>query len=400
MSKMTQVSEPQLRFPEFGDVWKERKLGEVFEQFSKKSKVQDEYEVLTSARSGLVRQHEYYDNNRITERDNIGFNILPQNYLTYRSRSDDRRFYFNENTLGITGIVSVYYPVFRIAEGDNRFFRELFERHKDYLGKFSVGTSQTVLSYNELKKVRLHLPSLPEQKKIADFLEAVDGKLVALREKEAALTRFKRGLMQALFSQTLRFTRDDGSNYPDWEERRLGTLGRFIGGGTPDTDIKDYWKGDIPWVSSSDVLEADLTGPTISRWITNEAIEASATKLVPSGSILIVTRVGVGKLTIANCDLCTSQDFTNFIPTGVDARFIGYNLLNEPKKLLRLCQGTSIKGLTTDDLKDLVLKIPCADEQHKIVFLLSAVDAKIDAVTEQITQLDAFKKGLLQQMFV
>ena len=73
-------------------------------------------------------------------------------------------------------------------------------------------------------------PSLPEQKKIAGFLGAVDGKLEALREKEAALTRFKRGLMQQLFSGTRRFTRDDGSPYPDWEEKRLDMLGTFKSG--------------------------------------------------------------------------------------------------------------------------------------------------------------------------
>ena len=244
------------------------------------------------------------------------------------------------------------------------------------------------------------LPSLPEQKKIAAFLGAVDAKIAALRERRAALERYKRGLMQALFSQSLRFTRPDGTAFPDWEEKRLGDLGRFIGGGTPDTNISEYWSGEIPWISSSDVVEGDLTGPRIGRWITEAAIKESATKVVPAGSILIVSRVGVGKLTVATCDLCTSQDFTNFIPKSDNVMFLGYWMVANTNALLRLCQGTSIKGLTSDDLKTLQVPIPHPDEQAKIAEALSAMDAKIAAVGDQVAQMEAFKKGLLQQMFV
>ena len=107
---------PKIRFPNFQSTteWKICPLSDFIEEYREKSTYQDEYEVLTSARNGLIRQREYHDNERITERNNVGFNIIPVNYITYRSRSDDRRFYFNENNLGITGIISTYYPVFRI----------------------------------------------------------------------------------------------------------------------------------------------------------------------------------------------------------------------------------------------------------------------------------------------
>jgi type I restriction enzyme S subunit len=121
------VSIPKLRFPEFrgSEAWEEEPLKKVIQEYRKKSTIQDEYEVLTSSRGGLVKQKDYYDNTRITDRDNIGFNIIPPNYLTYRSRSDDNLFFFNENKLGITGIISSYYPVFHLLEGDNKFFAYL-----------------------------------------------------------------------------------------------------------------------------------------------------------------------------------------------------------------------------------------------------------------------------------
>ncbi len=192
---------PRLRFPEFREAgeWEASLLGGFIEEYREKSSSQDEHEVLTSARSGLIRQRDYYDNDRITERDNVGFNVIPPNYLTYRSRSDDRRFYFNENNLGITGIISTYYPVFRINGGCNRFFIEQLSHYAELVGKHSVGTSQTVLSLNELRRIKLPTPKEPEQKRIADFLSSLDELITAQSQKLDAFKTHKKGLMQQLF---------------------------------------------------------------------------------------------------------------------------------------------------------------------------------------------------------
>ncbi|KFB10490.1 HsdS, type I restriction-modification system, S subunit [Nitratireductor basaltis] len=194
-------TQPRLRFPEFRDAddWKEVTLAKFIEEFREQSTVQDEYEVMTSARSGLVRQREYYDNDRITERDNVGFNVIPPNYMTYRSRSDNRKFYFNENKLGVTGIVSIYYPVFRILNGSNKFFIELFSMFSRIIGMYSVGTSQTVLSFNQLKKIKLPVPGEAEQQRIADCLASLDDLIAAEARKLDALKTHKKGLMQQLF---------------------------------------------------------------------------------------------------------------------------------------------------------------------------------------------------------
>lgn len=195
-------TQPRLRFPEFSSAgaWKESFLGGYLEEYREKSKMQDEHEVMTSARSGLVRQRDYYDNDRITERDNIGFNVLPPNYITYRSRSDDCHFYFNENNLGITGIVSVYYPVFRVIDGSNKFLIELLSAFSRAVGKYSVGTSQTVLSFNQLGKIRLPFPPLvEEQHRIASFFSSLDTLVTAATQDLETLMTHKKGLMQQLF---------------------------------------------------------------------------------------------------------------------------------------------------------------------------------------------------------
>lgn len=192
---------PRLRFPEFHAApgWAVKPLGLHFEEFREKSTVQDEHEVLTSSRNGLVRQRDYYDNDRITERDNIGFNVIPPGFITYRSRSDDRTFYFNENDLGITGIVSVYYPVFRIVDGANKFFIELLSSFSRLVGKYSVGTSQTVLSLKQLGRLKLPVPSSEEQHRIAACLASIDDLILAEEAQLKKLVAHKNGLMQQLF---------------------------------------------------------------------------------------------------------------------------------------------------------------------------------------------------------
>jgi type I restriction enzyme S subunit len=110
--------------------------------------------------------------------------------------------------------------------------------------------------------------------------------------------------------------------------------------------------------------------------------------------------VGVGKLAVSPIELCTSQDFCNFTATTGDVRFLAYLLKKNKNSLLSLCQGTSIKGLSSVELRSLKVQLPQPDEQQKIADVLSALDAKIDAMAGQIEKLETFKKGLLQQMFV
>lgn len=196
---MQQLFSQQLRFPEFQEKWKEQKIDKFIDEHNEKTTTQDQYEVLTSARFGLISQEDYFENERISKRDNIGFNIIPQGYMTYRTRSDDRKFFFNENNLGKTGIISTYYPVFKINNGVNLFFINLFLFHQNHIGKFSVGTSQTVLSMNELRKIRLPIPTIKEQQKIADFLIALNSKIDAVAQQLAQMQDFKKGLLQQMF---------------------------------------------------------------------------------------------------------------------------------------------------------------------------------------------------------
>ncbi len=200
---MQKIFSQQIRFKDsnnnFYPDWEEKVMNDILNEYCKKNSISNQYPVLTSSKQGLMLQTEYYSGeNRITEKDNIGFNIIPPNYITYRSRSDDGLFTFNINNLGVTGIVSTYYPVFS-TNYNNLFVMTYLNINKNNLFKYAVGSSQKVLSLNELKKVKIKLPCLEEQEKIAKVLSKMDE---LIEEKKALFSdwqQFKKGLLQQMF---------------------------------------------------------------------------------------------------------------------------------------------------------------------------------------------------------
>jgi type I restriction enzyme, S subunit len=185
----------------------------------------------------------------------------------------------------------------------------------------------------------------------------------------------------------------------EWEEKSIGELGKLVGGGTPSKDVPKYWQGDIPWISSSDISEDSIWDVSYERYITKEAINNSATKLISANNILVISRVGVGKLAINDRDVCTSQDFTNIISKAVNIVFLAFLLKGKKTELLSFNQGTSIKGFTRDDLFSLHVAFPEDREQQKIADFLTAVDEKIAALQKKVNLLKKYKKGIMRQIF-
>lgn len=195
----------------------------------------------------------------------------------------------------------------------------------------------------------------------------------------------------------LRFPEFEGAG--EWQEKELGKIGKFTGGGTPSKEKETFWQGNIPWISSSDIYEDSIHQVRITRFITEDALRESATKLIPKNSILLVSRVGVGKLAVTQQAVCTSQDFTNFTPTKDDLVFLAYYLKTQSQALLSYSQGMAIKGFTKEDVSTLKLFLPPFAEQQKIASALSFLDDLLTAQSAKLAALQAHKRGLMQGLF-
>ena len=185
----------------------------------------------------------------------------------------------------------------------------------------------------------------------------------------------------------------------EWITRPIKDIADFIGGGTPSSANEAYWQGTIPWVSSSDIVEDNINDITISRYITEEAISNSATKLCSAPVILIVSRVGVGKVALSSKAICTSQDFCNLINIKVHPTFLAYSLSQIMKRKSIEVQGTSIKGITSLEIQKIILHIPSLQEQHKISDLFQLIDKRIAVQSKIIEDLKKLKSAISKQVF-
>lgn len=245
------------------------------------------------------------------------------------------------------------------------------------------------------------IPPLSEQQKIAEILTIVDD---AIEETDRIIEKtkeLKKGLMQKLLTRGIghkKFKKTEIGEMPaEWETVRLNEVVKeFYNGGTPDTKIKEYWDGNIPWVTGADFINQRID--LVRRYITLEGVKNSATNVIAKGNLLVVTRTGVGKLAIAPFDIAISQDITGVITNAkrLQPDFLYCFLYYHEKKLKSLVQGTSINGLLREDLASLNICLPPLKEQKEITDILTTLDLDIENEKAIKQNLETLKKSLMQ----
>ena len=185
-----------------------------------------------------------------------------------------------------------------------------------------------------------------------------------------------------------------------WEQRKVSDLAeKTYGGGTPTTSNEAYWNGDIPWIQSSDVVDGKLLGVEPRKWITQDGLNNSAAQLIPGNSIAIITRVGVGKLAFIPYSYATSQDFLSLSKLNAEPLFTVYACYKKLQSELNAVQGTSIKGITKDELLAKNIMVPRYAEQQQIGAFFKQLDNLITLHQRKFEKLTNVKKSMLEKMF-
>lgn len=257
-------------------------------------------------------------------------------------------------------------------------------------------TTRALTSGGLLNHVNLSLPPLPEQEKIVEILEGFDNYLEKFTKAIELKKRIKKGIMQKLLTGKVRFSGFGKT----WGIVKLGEISHMISGGTPSTKIPDYWNGNIPWVSSSDLVTNNIRFINIHRYISSEAVKHSATKIVPEQSILVVSRVGVGKIAVNSIPICTSQDFHSIVNSknAFNPYFLANLLTIEIQQFLQMNQGSFIKGFLKNDLENLVLKFPSLEEQGAIAQILTLADRDIEILEAKKVLIEQQRNFLLNNL--
>ena len=185
-----------------------------------------------------------------------------------------------------------------------------------------------------------------------------------------------------------------------WERRKLAEIaGRTYGGGTPKTNIMEYWDGYIPWIQSSNLMEHELFNVDIQKHITDDGLNKSAAQLVPPNSVAVVSHVGVGKLVLMPLSYTTSQDFISLSELKADPIFTCYSVYKRLQNDLHIVQGSAIKGITKDDLLSKEIMLPSESEQIKIGEYFRHLDHLITLHQCKYSRLCNIKKSMLERMF-
>ena len=386
---------PKLRFKEFTDEWKQTPLKNIiYSNIIEAPKPTTDYIRLGIRSHCKGTFHELVKIENILSADKMY--IVPKNNLILNIT------FSWEQAIAITDdndegkYISNRFPTF--AFKDNQlptFYKYIIpqKRLKYDLNVASPGGAgrNRVLNKKLFLSIPVNIPLLKEQEKIAKFLTTVDKKITNLENIITSLENQKKGLLQQIFSQKLRFKDKNGNNYPNWEKKKLEDISNITMGQSPDSDFVNTEKIGTPFLQGN----AEFTNkyPIEKYWCTKPQKIANPT------DILLSVRAPVGAINIANKKFCIGRGLSA-ISFNCNKLFGKYNLEFNLFQLIKKSQGSTFSSINKKDISEVILFIPCLEEQTKIADFLSAFDRKLENQKAQLEHWKQIKKGLLQQMFV
>ena len=240
------------------------------------------------------------------------------------------------------------------------------------------------------------VPPLPEQQKIVRILSTWD-KAIATVEKLIENSKAqKKALMQQLLTGKRRLPGFTGG----WQKTAIKQMGQVLSGGTPDTQIPEYWNGDVLWTTPTDItaLRTRYISDTVRR-ITQKGVRSSSASLLPSGALLICTRATIGYLAIAEREITTNQGFKSLIPKpDFDSDFLYYLFSYRKHQFVRFACGSTFLELSKKDFEKQVFLVPPLKEQEKIANILAKNDRGLFNLEETRARFIREKKALMQQL--
>jgi len=352
---------------------------------------------------GITAKTERYERSHLVKKEN-SYKVVRPNDYAYNPMNI--RFGAVARHKGdIPVAVSGYYNIFTTVHESDLVFMDSFLTYGPmitYYNKVSTGSlvEKQRVHFSDFLEFSLALPPLEERKKIAEILATQDKAIELQERKIEELKRFKKGCLEKMFprkGQKVPETRFPGFT-GDWEQRKVSTIASDTrGGGTPATSNETYWSGNIPWIQSSDLSEGKLFGVEPRKYISRDGLNNSATQLVPENSIAVVTRVGVGKLAFMPFSYTTSQDFLSLCKLQTEPHFTVYALYQMLQGELQAVQGTSIKGMTKDDLLSKSIFAPKDEvEQQQLGSYFRNLDTLITLHQRKLEEMKKQKKALMQ----
>ncbi len=379
---------PELRFPEFSGEWQVKKLGDVV-KFSRgnllsKNDLKDDgrykaihYGELFTQYNEIIGEIKSRTDLDTGKKSLAGEILMPTSDVTPQGLA--RASVIHEDGVMIGGDINILKPDQEISSD---FLSYLLNSQKKKIMRLVSGTTVRHVYASDLRKASYVFPQKPEQEKIADFLTAVDERIAVGEKKLELLETYKRGVMQKIFSQQIRFKDENGNDYPEWEEKKLGDIAKKENSPISANEIVGR-SGKYKVYGASGLLQ------TIDSYNQGE----SYTAIVKDGA-------GVGRLMWCEAESSVLGTLNIIKPKlNGSSKFLHYLL--HTINFQRYSIGSTIPHVYFSDYSKHKLVVPeNIEEQQKIAAFLTALDDKITAEKSKLTAVRQFKKALLQRMFV
>lgn len=289
-------------------------------------------------------------------------------------------------------VVSPTLAVIKAREVMGQFLFYLLEgpHSQEQFQRFKKGSTRESVGMQILRKIKVQVPPLPEQKRIVDLISSVDSYIEALRQQLESAKKSRNAVLHELLT----------AGGDDWVETSLGEIAEVIGGGTPSTTIGEYWDGDIVWLTPTEITSQD--GKVVSdsiRKITDLGFKNSGAQMLPKDSVILTSRASVGFVALAGKELCTNQGFQSLIPKpSVLSKFLMFWIqMNRPEFESRSA-GSTFKEISKSNVKSMKLELPPLLEQEKIIKIVTTIDEVIFQTELTIRKAQNLRSGLLSDL--
>ena len=277
------------------------------------------------------------------------------------------------------------------------------ESDKNKIQQNTNGSTMVHITKTMMEERGISLPNFDEQSAIGSLFRTLDDLLVSYKDNLTNYQSLKAVMLSKMFpkaGQTVPEIRLDGFEV-EWEEKKLGEIVDIVGGGTPDTNVKEYWNGEINWFSPTEVGNS-IYLDTSEKRISELGLQKSSAKILPANrTILFTSRAGIGSVGIITKDSTTNQGFQSLvIKEGIDIYFLFSYSSEITRYALKHSAGSTFLEISGKELGKMDIIIPTYEEQQAIGDYFSILDNLINSHQEKITQLETLKKKLLQNMFI
>lgn len=392
---------PKLRFPGFDEPWEHKELLYYLVENTdrnKQLKFGKENVLSVSGEYGIVNQIAFQGRSFAGE-SVADYHVVETDDIVYtKSPLKANPYGIIKVNNGVPGIVSTLYAVYHPLKTVVPRFVDFYFSNDLRLNKFlkplvNIGAKHDMKVNNTFVLTGMVVfPPLREQQKIVDFLTILDRRIDVQRKKVEALKKYKRGLLNQIFSVISK-----GS-----QRRKLRELVHVSGGKTPSMSNSLYWNGDIVWISSKDMKSSRISGSELK--ITNLALNEMT--LYHPGTLLLVARSGILKhslpLAILEVDATINQDIKALQVHGCNAFYLYYAILSQEDNIIRTLvkTGTTVQSLMMDSFLNIEIPTPNIDQQQSIIDKLAKLEKYVDVQGKELSLLSQMRNGLLQQLFI